>query len=76
MQPVIAPEDIRIRRHETGMTVADLASAMGVNARTIERWESGETSPNKAEQIALDVVFSEQDGAKSTPAPRRKSQKR
>lgn len=58
------------------MTYADVASVLGLHSRTIERWEGGITAPSRAEQIALDVVLSEQAGAKSPSVTARKSQKR
>lgn len=76
MNTVLAPEDIKGQRLAAGMTVADLASALGVSVRTIDRWENGETFPSRAESIALEVVLSEQAGAKSSPRPRRKSNNR
>lgn len=72
----MTPEEIKTRRAAAGLSHADVASQLGLHSRTIERWESGYTAPSKAETIALEVVFSEQVGAKSSPSPRRKAQKR
>jgi DNA-binding transcriptional regulator YiaG len=67
------PEEIRARREGAGMTPADLASQLEVSTRTIARWEAGEKVPTRAERIALDLIFSEQVGAKSPRRTTRKS---
>ena len=72
----MAPEEIKARRQQAGLSYADVASQLGCHTRTIERWEIGETFPSKAEIIALEVVFSEQVGAKSPSKPSRKSNSR
>lgn len=72
----MTPDEIRARRKAAGLTYADVASELGLHTRTIERWETGVTTPSRADLIALDVIFSDQVGAKSAPAPARKSQKR
>lgn len=76
MEVALTPEDIRQRRLEADLSMADVASALEINTRTIERWETGAARPSKADLIALEAVFAEQVGAKSSLAPRRKSQKR
>lgn len=36
---------IRKARSEAGMSQADLADALGVNPKTVARWEAGHTQP-------------------------------
>lgn len=72
----MAPDEIRIRRTEAKLSVADLASIFRCHTRTIERWESGETKPNAAEMIALDTIFSEKERAKPARRTTRKSNSR
>jgi DNA-binding transcriptional regulator YiaG len=76
MEVTLTPEGIRDRRVAVGMSHAEVAVALGVNARTIERWEQGSRRPSKPDLIALEAVFAEQAGAKSSSRPARKSQKR
>jgi len=76
LEPNITADDIRQRRVAAGMSIADVASQLDCHTRTIERWESGETQPNRAELIALDFLFSEQVGAKPSSSPARKTNKR
>jgi DNA-binding transcriptional regulator YiaG len=66
-------EEIRARREGAGMTPADLAAQLGVSVRTLARLEAGQKDPTRAEIIALDVIFSEQVGAKSPRRTTRKS---
>lgn len=70
------PEEIKARRAAAGMSPEELAVALDVSVRTISRLESGEYPASRAQQIALDVIFSEQVGAKSVTPPARKSLKR
>jgi len=35
----------------------DVAKKLGTVRRTVERWESGETSPSKADQDTLSMIF-------------------
>jgi len=76
MEVTLTPEDIRQRRIEADLSMADVASALDLNTRTIERWETGAARPSKADLIALEAVFSEQVGAKPTSRTARKAQKR
>ena len=44
-------------RAEEGLTQAQLATILGVNTRTIQRWEAGNSMPNAAQFGALRVVL-------------------
>ncbi|MCX4314280.1 MAG: helix-turn-helix transcriptional regulator [Clostridia bacterium] len=44
-------------REEAGLTMADLARAVGVSDATICKWEKGETSPMSYAVIALAQFF-------------------
>lgn len=49
--------ELRTRRQNAGLSLADAASKLGLHTRTIDRWEFGQTRPTKAELIALDVIY-------------------
>jgi transcriptional regulator with XRE-family HTH domain len=57
LSPVMTAQELRARRVAAGLSQADVASALGLHARTVERWELGKTFPGKAELIALEVIF-------------------
>ena len=72
----MAPDEIKTRREEAGLSQDALGAALGVDGRTIYRWEAGEIIPKTRDLIAIDVVLSEQVGAKSPSKPSRKSNSR
>jgi transcriptional regulator with XRE-family HTH domain len=49
---------IAIARRESGMTLAELARRMGVDVRTVARWQSpGGTKPNYARLVLLAEIL-------------------
>lgn len=42
-----AADQVQRERQRLGMTHAQLAQALGVHARTVERWELGEFKPHE-----------------------------
>lgn len=67
---------IHNKRIEHGMTMKDLASAVGVSEGTISRWESGEISNMRRDKVArlgkiLDIPVEQLMGwkTKNTPLP-------
>lgn len=40
--------DFSIARQQAGLTISDVAELTGYTVRTVQRWESGKTSPKKA----------------------------
>jgi len=44
-------------RHERGMTQAQLAVVVGVDRRTIRRWESGQSKPRNSHLIRLALAL-------------------
>ena len=52
------PEEIRISREELGLTQEALATALGVTADTVARWESGAAQPESGKmlELALDAL--------------------
>lgn len=44
---------IRTARKMRGITIAEMASALGVHASAISQWEAGRTSPRPEMQIAI-----------------------
>lgn len=46
--------NIKEQRERIGWTQSQLAEYMGVSERTIQNWESGETTPTKAQQSRID----------------------
>ena len=49
--------NLRRLRNERRLTQSELAAAIGINTRTILRWENGEGEPGAAELIALARFF-------------------
>ena len=47
----MSPESLRVWRIERGMTQAQLAAAVGVSARQVRRWETGENKIPKLLEI-------------------------
>ena len=45
-------DDIKQRRIELGLTMADVAQSVGVSEATISRWESGDIANMKRDKIA------------------------
>ena len=65
---------IHNKRIEHGMTMKDLASAVGVSEGTISRWESGEISNMRRDKVArlgkiLDIPVEQLMGWKTKNAP-------
>lgn len=46
--------NIKEQRERISWTQSQLAEYMGVSERTIQNWESGETTPTKAQQSRID----------------------
>jgi len=46
-------EWIRLHRQKAGMTQEQLAEAVGVTRKTINKWEADEATPKKAHHIAM-----------------------
>lgn len=38
-------EDLKAWRAERGISQADLATILGINLRTVQRWEAGDNTP-------------------------------
>jgi DNA-binding transcriptional regulator YiaG len=55
---VLKPNDLRKKRVAAGMKPADLASALGVTTRTLDRWETGETPITTIHEMAIRSVLS------------------
>lgn len=48
-----ANEVIRMRRKELGMTMKEVANAVGVSEGTVSRWESGDIRNMRRDKIAI-----------------------
>jgi transcriptional regulator with XRE-family HTH domain len=59
VEPSVLMKDrtLRTERKQRGWTQAWLAKAMGVNARTVMRWERGLTLPHPTHQAQLESLF-------------------
>ena len=49
----MTPADVRNRREGLGMSEAQFAAALGVSARAVRFWQTGERSPSKAVVILM-----------------------
>ena len=49
----VVPDDVRHLRLKLGMDVPEFARLMGVDARTVVRWESGKASPKGAAEAVM-----------------------
>ncbi len=49
--------NLKILRHQNGITQEDLAVKLGVSCRNIQRLESGEAVPNLTTLLKLEEVF-------------------
>ena len=52
-------QQIRRMRKELDLSQEDLAKKLGLNRRTIIRWENGEIEIGKVEEIALTAIAQE-----------------
>ena len=52
------PDQVRALRLSLSKTQAELADALGVAARTVQKWESGETKISKMGWLALQTLKS------------------
>ena len=50
------PEQIRQIRKKTCASRDDFARHLHVSARTLKRWESGQTKPGRSSQKLLDII--------------------
>src|SRR5581483_9400235 len=50
------PEEIRALRTELGCSIGELATAVGVDARTLLAWEAGDLFPTKRHVVKLQAV--------------------
>ena len=50
------PAEIRAFRDRLGLTQAEVADALGVTSRTVQKWELGETAISKMGWIALQTL--------------------
>jgi transcriptional regulator with XRE-family HTH domain len=50
------PNDIQALRDRLGMTVADFARLLGVDARTVRRWESGDARPTGSAEAVMSGI--------------------
>lgn len=50
------PEQIKAFRSRLGMTQAEVANALGVSSRTVQKWELGETAISKMAWLALQTL--------------------
>ena len=53
------PSTIRAIRAKLSMTQEQLAERLGVSFATVNRWEGGTTTPQKAAQGAIDALLQE-----------------
>jgi len=57
----LRPPEVAIRRHRLGLTLEELADAIGVNPRTVRAWESGRDPVPVRIRAELDVLAGEHD---------------
>ena len=49
----MTPQEFREARHRLGLSQAKLATALGVNVRTVKRWESGDVDIPRTVELAM-----------------------
>lgn len=54
MQPAIHASDFARLREQAGLSIEEVAEQTGFSARTVYRWDRGETAPRKAARILLE----------------------
>lgn len=55
-------------RERAGLSIEDLSTKLGFSARTIYRWEKGETSPRQAAVTLLESIIEKKSGLSDEPA--------
>jgi transcriptional regulator with XRE-family HTH domain len=53
------PKELTARREQAGLTMKQLADALGVNNATVWRWEAGKTRIPRIVELALDKILRE-----------------
>lgn len=54
---VVGTPDIKTIRREVDMSLRDFASAMGVTAPTMQKWENCEARPKGPARVLLNMVY-------------------
>lgn len=55
----MTPADLRARRKALGLSVEGLAACLGVEGRTVRRWEDGTRDISRTAIILLDLMMTE-----------------
>lgn len=53
------PSDVKKIRNSLGLTTSELAKVCGVNIKTVERWENGESKVTGASAVLLSLLYSD-----------------
>lgn len=53
------PENIRMLRHNLGLTQEEFAHRLGITVATVNRWENGHNSPTRLARKALGDLVAE-----------------
>ena len=53
----MTPKEFREARHSLGLSQAKIAGELGVNVRTIKRWEAGDTNIPKTVELAIRTLI-------------------
>lgn len=57
LQPMLTPDDLRIRRITLRIKLKTLASRLRVHESTVSRWETGALQPTKEQLAKWDVAL-------------------
>ncbi len=52
----VAPNEVTLARHGTGMSQAEFAAALSISKRTLQEWEQGRRSPSGAAQALIKIA--------------------
>ena len=66
--PVMQPAELRAARASLGMTQSELAAALEVDLRTVQKWEGAERAIPGPARVALRFMLLEPPSAQSTKA--------
>ena len=53
----MTPTELRAFRESLGLDVKSFAQALGVEPRTVRRWEDGSRSPDKFVLFKMETIF-------------------
>ncbi|HVL56445.1 MAG TPA: helix-turn-helix domain-containing protein [Burkholderiaceae bacterium] len=52
----VAPNEVALARHRSGLSQSEFADALGISKRTLQEWEQGRRSPSGAAQTLIRIA--------------------